>query len=616
MTIVREKASVRGQAPWSSGLTVLLSIFVFLPLHGFTLQGEPDLSFGIVHHHGFANGLQWGVDLVSTYGPWGFLFRGFHPATDLLLFALNGLIGAAFGLALAVHLQPVQQGWLRSLISVGVFALLSFGGSDTRYLGFFLLATLRLTEREKPSFAVERVVVLIALGLLALIKFSYFLLACGIAGVLAMREILLLRRVSRDVVILFSGVITFWLLAGQNPVNIPRWVRLAAEVAAGYSQGGVLLPRPGDASDSLFAVSACALLIVSFYLGRNIRGWKTSAVRTAGLAVCLWFVFKASFVRFDDSHSVTGASCLALLALMILPVEVRGLPGRAKRALSVVFCLASACALWLGLDSLRARGAWMNRLVRDRSSLARLHTENLLFLRKRSVIPPITGRIDSLHTGQASLLAWGLDYAPRPVFHSYLAWSEGLGQLNARHFSGPAAPDYLWIEFFPIDGHPPLLEDGPAWLEIAARYRPSARNHPLLECRDAPLTSRRTLRLERSVRVGEAIVLPEGEVLWAEIRTRPTFPGWLVRTLIRGPVQSMEMTFPAGPVRTYRFSPGAEGGFILTPLHEEAEFRAWLEGLPERPPGARARTLTFRSSARQRFMQGSFEVRVWELEFR
>ncbi|HEV2722444.1 MAG TPA: hypothetical protein VG323_20655, partial [Thermoanaerobaculia bacterium] len=60
-----------------TSLALLLAVVLYVPIAPLGFEPEPDLSFRATTHDAFARRLQMGSDIVSTYGPWGILQRGF-----------------------------------------------------------------------------------------------------------------------------------------------------------------------------------------------------------------------------------------------------------------------------------------------------------------------------------------------------------------------------------------------------------------------------------------------------------------------------------------------------------------------------------------------------------
>jgi hypothetical protein len=85
MTLAQIRALTKTLATWLAATTSLLfAVSRFLP------SGRPG-GYSIVEdgwiqmlHMAFAERLQFGRDIVFTFGPWGFLFGGYHPATYLI----------------------------------------------------------------------------------------------------------------------------------------------------------------------------------------------------------------------------------------------------------------------------------------------------------------------------------------------------------------------------------------------------------------------------------------------------------------------------------------------------------------------------------------------------
>src|SRR6266480_7699279 len=82
MTLAELRAVIETLAKWLAAATSLLFAFSrFLP------SGQPG-GYNIVDdawiqmlHMAFAERLQFGRDIVFTFGPWGFLYGGYHPST-------------------------------------------------------------------------------------------------------------------------------------------------------------------------------------------------------------------------------------------------------------------------------------------------------------------------------------------------------------------------------------------------------------------------------------------------------------------------------------------------------------------------------------------------------
>jgi hypothetical protein len=83
-------------------LAVLYVFSRFIPsasAHDYLFFDDLDCAWVQVLHDAFARHLQFGRDIVFTYGPWGFLARGYYPATYPVAVIVWCLLSVAFVVA-------------------------------------------------------------------------------------------------------------------------------------------------------------------------------------------------------------------------------------------------------------------------------------------------------------------------------------------------------------------------------------------------------------------------------------------------------------------------------------------------------------------------------------
>src|SRR2546425_2779634 len=91
MRVFKESIGWKVTLHWLLGATALLYVLSrFLPCAPQKHYGIIDDSWVQVLHTAFQQHWQFGCDIVFTFGPWGFLYGGFFPATRLLFFILLG----------------------------------------------------------------------------------------------------------------------------------------------------------------------------------------------------------------------------------------------------------------------------------------------------------------------------------------------------------------------------------------------------------------------------------------------------------------------------------------------------------------------------------------------
>jgi len=82
MTLAELRAPTKTLAKWLAATTSLVFAFSrFLPFGRPGGYNGVDDSWMQMLHLAFAERLQFGRDIVFSFGPWGFLYGGYHPAT-------------------------------------------------------------------------------------------------------------------------------------------------------------------------------------------------------------------------------------------------------------------------------------------------------------------------------------------------------------------------------------------------------------------------------------------------------------------------------------------------------------------------------------------------------
>ena len=525
----------------AAAVAVALGVAVFAPIAVPPAEREPDHSLRASVHDAFARRLQAGSEIVSTYGPWGILQRGdFDPRTRTVALVMSIAIGAAFAIALVLCARDAGAGaGVATLIAIAAAALLAGGSDDSRYLGVEFVALMwggfstRPPPAGRPLLGRGRVenpshILLVALiAVIALIKLSYLVVALFVLA-----AIVCIRRRAVDPAIFAGTFVAAWMAAGQRIAGLPAFFRTGAEVVAGYADAQAA--SRAVTPELVAALAGAAGLVIL------VAAMERSMVRTAAMAAALFLTMKIAYVRYDDPHAITAAVLLPFLGVGYVLL-------RADRSRA----MAIAAAVAVGGIIIINGPALLDRLHRREPRLEPLPPA-----------PAVRGSIDAVPWGSAALLAHHLDYAPRPVFESHLAFTPALAELNARHFR-TKPPMWLWVSAESIDGYPPLLADGPSWLEIFSRYDVASRaaDHLLLRRRAAPLPIERQPLATLRGRAGEEVALPDAgdALLWCSIETSPSRAERIKAALVRPTRLTMRLddqTFvvPAAMAR---------GGFLL-----------------------------------------------------
>ena len=141
----------------------------------------------------------------------------------------------------------------------------------------------------------------------------------------------------------FVGIfLLFWVLAGQNPRNIPAFVTAMCRYSADYSEA-MSMYRPNE----VFLVGLGIAVFVMVAVANGLRAWQFAKYRfriplTLFECACLFIIWKHGYVRIDHAANFWT---LIVQATPLLFLAHEGFPaGRA----------AAAAAAWLSARRRRA----------------------------------------------------------------------------------------------------------------------------------------------------------------------------------------------------------------------------------------------------------------------
>jgi hypothetical protein len=540
-------------------LTAMLAVVLFVPIALPPPEIEPDQSLRATIDDAFARHLQIGTDIVSTYGPWGILQRGdTDPRTARATIALTSAIALAFAFALLMAAHDAGAGPGRAaLIVVAVAALLAAAGNDGRFLAVEYLALLWTLL---PPRTAREILLVALLAVVGLIKFSYLA-----AALFILVAIVCIRR--RLVYLIVFGA-TFglaWVGAGQRLAGLPSFLMNGAAVMAGYA-GAQALPHAMTLELVSAIVGAAGLTLLVAFVERDI-------LRTLAIAALLALTMKISYVRYDDAHALAAEALIPFIGISYVLIRANH-PRLARARRGVVFAGAIAVAGIIAIDGQalvdRIANNW--RWLHGRSQ----KIEQLRRAEAGEKVPAVKGTIDAYPWGSAALISQGLAYSPRPVFESHLAFTPALAELNTQRLRGAAAPLWLWVSIESIDHYPPLLADGPSWLEIISRYDFASRerDHLLLRRRGMPIPIVRRVLATPRARFDEDLALPDAgdALLWCSIDVSPS-PGERFAGIVARPSQLTIRTTSARGDQALTVAPVAmaRGGFLLSPAVTSAD---------------------------------------------
>jgi hypothetical protein len=593
-----------------------------------------------VLHVAFSRHWQFGQDIVFTYGPWGFLARGYYPPTypvSVIAWIILSLVFLCAGWRLACHLSDNRL--LAGLWLVGFTAAASIPAGDdfnARLVAWGVLLLFLHFFVEECVFTPIQALLAVSLGWLSLVKFTGLMESVMVVAVIAADNIFRHRRFPWIVPLWVASLVCFWVAAGQHLSSLGPFLCNSWRITGGYTEA-MMLTGKTEARDAvcflLIAVLLCALTGRVAWARHRFLG----ALPLTGLGTILFIVFKLGYVR-NDRHEITSAMALVLISLVCLAVAW---PGK-KRAAGAASCLLIASTLfassvfncWLPGDGLWKQLAGTFSIYNLLAPVVGPYTgylrsnyeKNLASERKAHPLPPIEGDADLYSYDQTILFAHTLPYQPRPVIQSYYAYTLELAEMNAAHLRTARAASNILFAIQPINDRFPSLDDGRSWPELLTLYdlkgASDDRTFLLLSRAAAAREFHLTPLQNTSARFGEPVTLPAATngPVWVEIEIKKSLAGTVVSTLYKPPVLMLTVSLQDHTQRRFRLVPGMAGsGFLLSPLIADTRSFAALASTGRQDlAGLEVVSMTISAgteSGSTRCYQSPMAVRFYRLDF-
>jgi hypothetical protein len=457
-----------------------------LPTSFYTIWGL-DFSWVIALHLAALQQLQWGRDILFTYGPLGFLC---FPSVAIPQTAAAGLLFVAattwlLAAALLLSLERWLPLWAACAGSFCGVVLLGAMLPEAVCLAGLLIAGLVLDGalgargREWATLAVAA-----GAGLLLLVKTSSGVALLIVVPLLVWVEPAGSLRRGLGATLAFAGTFTAaWLAANQSLAGLPRWLQGALLLVSAYTEA-MSLEEPARR----WEIAALAIYLVSFALafaaGCERAHPRRLAASIAMLAAVGWVFVKAGFVRHAGPDHPPLTFGFLLIAALLVPWRRPWRPvglglgaiaallvtlARGVSPLELVDPLARAHELSFALSTVASPGARETRALAAQAST-----------RREVPLPPalveaLRGHRVHVDPHDVALVwAYGLDWAPVPVFQGYAAFAPALDRMNAERLGDPRGPDRILRrrQIRSIDGRSPLWETPEYALARLCRFRP------------------------------------------------------------------------------------------------------------------------------------------------
>lgn len=565
---------------------LMAMMMISLPL---SPANELDASWRMALGKCFQDGLQFGVDVVFTYGPLGFLmgktYCGLQYDSLLAWQVIQSLV-----FTLVIFRQGLRLTGYARCAYFTFFFLLGIAYEDGLHQEVIALAGFELLRRHAEKARLNTALLGILLGALGLFKFTNLMI--GAIFVLCAVSLHLSHRRRGDAGWLagwFAGTFLLgWVLCRQNPLNLPAYFYNSWEISQGY-QETMGIPTPPYA----LGVGLTCLALLGVYTVLFVRGLADrtrAAATTLALGAYIFLNWKHGFVR-SDGHMI-GFYFAVLVPATAYPALLDD-SLRFRRVQNFMLTILVICAvLGIGVaipDLLR--GVLSNAQERVYGNVTRLFAPTALRSKyqaeleaersyfdlgaTRKVVGNAT--LDVLGYEQAVAIYNQFNYHPRPVLQSYSAYRPYLSQLNAKFYASRRAPEYVLLKLHTIDRRLLTFDDSEVLSLLVHRYEyvHTEKSYQLWRLKPGPfsLASIAPQPLKTTTLVpGQPFLAEEysDRPLWAQIEFQPSLLGRLRGFLYKPPVAILRIKNTQGMVTEYRMPlPMGRTGFIINPVVED-----------------------------------------------
>lgn len=517
---------------------------------------------------------QFGTDVMPMAGPYGFVPYGFSYSGHLFSkrFPLELLTKAVLAGLIVWFVRRTPQRPILTASWLLAMLLLTPLITDLPYAFAILLSGLCLVECHVTT---DRRRLLVACGLaaylalLTLFKGTQSMLACATLGLLCLQAIMLrdFRRLPWIVGTYIFALAVWLAFAGQNPLNLPRYLAGMIDISSGYNLAmGVQEPAAHFAT----GVAAAGGLLLLLALALWPTNWKHPRVLggslyLAGFTFVLW---KHGFVRADGHVAIFYHYALIAVPMFLLFTAGCGgvATGRLHRTgLGALAVFTLAAALWGDGAAARVRFAslWdrfpghmrevvqqvLNPTETKRRFDAELERYRAYYRLARVQERVGQAPIDFFGVEQGFLLLNRLNYRPRPVgggtFSVFTAKLQARNEAWLNHTANH--PEYFLVNVSAIDERLAALEDAATLRFLLTNYAPIeiVMGLPLFHRRPDASAAKPLQPLgTRPLRWNEPVVSPavgQDEILYATFSFPPSLRGRIQTFLYKPPYVLMDL---------------------------------------------------------------------------
>jgi hypothetical protein len=411
--------------------------------------------------------LTWGDEFLFTYGPLSFFSTRLTPDISTWVILVFDLF-VAFNFFCIYYLNILRSNNLPAtviLICASVVLLPPFFGSG---LSLILLAFLLFWLNESlnnlsPWILFNQAVLLC---LLFFIKFNSGLIAFVLFLISLLYVFVNHNKPIRIRISLMLAAMVLLVLGLSYILNVSpgSYIKGGMELITGHND--IMYLNEPFVRDQIFA-AGLIILTAAVFIYASIKDKKNAFMHSARFItfyICMYVLYKQAFVRRDIQH-VSEFFRYFLLFILCVPGIYFSWPYRFGHSLIAITLTCYYIQFSGKKDVVSSFKSRFNKS--DYLQGLKVHSSTSAFnlYEDKNQIPE---KIKKLLNGKkVDVFPWNshllfenrLQYRPRPVSQTYVAYTPYLASLNIKHYESEKAPEYILYEYDALDNRYPLFEE-------------------------------------------------------------------------------------------------------------------------------------------------------------
>lgn len=462
-------------SPWIArvGTALLVSAIAVVTLPIPYIQPSPGLDFSFIAalHAAADRGLDVGADIVSTYGPLGFL------SFPQWIFGPTSILALIYTIALWFTLVALLLHRSRQALPLWAAIVVTYVGAQAaKWLGVpemavalvtiicFILLERAVAGRALPTWAVVAAALGVAVLALGKLNTAPFLVASLGITVMAIGGRRQAAVFSSAFVVL---VIALWFLAGQGLGNLLPFIETSAAMILGFNDA---MGVDGDLSVHwMIAAAGLAVGAVAYVFQEQLAAWpRRYWLAAIAVGILLAFItLKASFVRW---HFTFIFATLCVVAICLLSPRRSRRPAMLAIAATLIALLgATRMDAWAFLDPAPRTAIGQVATVLSNSAAAAVTRDSLAaaYALDAQILDRIRGErthFGPLESGLA-IAHPDVTWAPLPLYQDYTLYTPTLDRVNHNRLLSADGPRYI------VRGLPVAIDERNAWWEGPSTMR-------------------------------------------------------------------------------------------------------------------------------------------------